>query len=220
MHVFVSLVCNNKQICCFSCYALDTEGAECFSEDANVAPLTLDNQCMSEIPLSGNTVATQLISTAFFKTVFSMLTGVGLGEVKTKSMDPLSDFHVLAEDSALQTCRSWWLMLSQLWKERNQFYFLQWFCSLLQNVVRWFWTRNPELKGDLVIFSLCCFKLKLRPIIQLLPHWDMYFLKGCLVITGSTALTPSCQFHFKCRWQISIFYLDVLIRVLKSYVSE
>lgn len=106
MHVFVSLVCNNEQICCFSSCALDTEGAECYSEGANVAPLTLDNQCISEIPLGGNTVAPQLISTAFFKTAFSMLTGDGLGEGKTKSMKPLFDFYVLAKDNAHQTCMS------------------------------------------------------------------------------------------------------------------
>lgn len=31
----------------------------------------------------------------FLKAVFFMLTGVGLGEVKTESMEPLSDPHVL-----------------------------------------------------------------------------------------------------------------------------
>lgn len=67
IHVFVALLCNKKKICCLSCCALDTEGAECDSEEANVAlVLSLDNQCMSEIPLGDNTVASQLIINSIF----------------------------------------------------------------------------------------------------------------------------------------------------------
>lgn len=97
-HVFVSLLCKKKKQICCSSRALDTRGAECDSEEANVALLTKANQCMSKIPL---TVAPQLIINSIFKTVFSMLAGVELGEVKTNSMEPLSDSHVLAGKTVL-----------------------------------------------------------------------------------------------------------------------
>lgn len=63
--------------------ALNT-GAECESEEGkNIALLSLDNECMVQIPLGENTLASQLIINVlfFFKSVFFMLTGVGLGEV-------------------------------------------------------------------------------------------------------------------------------------------
>lgn len=64
----------------------------------NIALLGLINQCMTQIPLNENILASQLIinSISFF-----MLTGAGLGVVKIKSIEPLSDPHVLGGKWAL-----------------------------------------------------------------------------------------------------------------------
>lgn len=112
---------NKKQFCClYFCVKvsneLDTE-AECDSEEANIALLGLDNQCMAQIPLGKNTLASQLIiNSIFLRTDFLFLffffhvNWCWAGGGQTESMEPLSDPHVLVEKSALSqlACPSDW----------------------------------------------------------------------------------------------------------------
>lgn len=71
IYVFATLYGTKKLFCCLFfgvkvSNALDT-GAECESEEGkNIALLSLDNECMVQIPLGENTLASQLIINVLF----------------------------------------------------------------------------------------------------------------------------------------------------------
>ncbi len=101
--------------------ALDT-GAECESEEAKTL-LGFENQCMAQIPLSENTLASQLIiNSIFLKSVFFFFfhvnwcwAGGGQNGVNAAIVRPSCPCW---KASALPTRTSQRLMLSQLRKER------------------------------------------------------------------------------------------------------
>lgn len=128
---------NKKQVCClYFCVrvsnALDT-GAECDYDDANIAVLGLDNQCMAQIPLTENPLASQLmINSIFLKSdflsLFFMLTGVGLGEVKQRQWSHCLTPMFLLKSQHSPNSLDQQLMFSQHWKGKKIF------GTLLQNV--------------------------------------------------------------------------------------
>lgn len=180
--------------------ALDT-GAECESEEAKTfAPLSLDNQCMAQIPLSENTLASQLIINSIFfflRVFFSCWLVVGQGEVRRESMEPLCDPHVLVGKRALpQLARPNDWCCHSFEKERNK-------CTFL--------CRGLELGGRMR-FSVWTSRSWTR-----LDTIDSV-VEMCTTLRNSPRL-PTHQLYSESLWEI-FCYLDVLIRVLKSFVPE
>lgn len=142
IHVFATLLWSKKQFCCL-CFLCKSEqrtrhwSRMWICRGKNIALLGLHNQRMAQIPLSQNTLASQLIINGIFffffvKSVFFFhvnwcWAGGGQNGVNAAIVRPSCPCW---KASALPTRTSQRLMLSQLWKRERQFFSAEVWCSV------------------------------------------------------------------------------------------